>query len=108
MECWQIDGFPIGGRLCFKHRKLILPMIDVETFTHPNYNPYDTSFEIDDSRDRRNKILDEANLSFSKSGIRRFLSKLQRDTHILQGKLAETLAPSEDENEFLAIMDKVL
>ena len=85
-------------RLCSKHRKSVLSMLDIKNYSHLSYNTtLDPSYEIDDSRDSVNRILCEVRISpvksrtskalkeQSKSGVRHLLSKLQRSIQLFQG-----------------------
>ncbi|CAF4937817.1 unnamed protein product [Rotaria sp. Silwood1] len=105
--CSKIDRFPIEGPLCSKHRKMLHSNSDSEMYSHPSCDTFDSAYEIEDTREHMNNILNVAGLSpvksqitktlkqQSKSSVRRLLSKLKRGTQPLQSKLAETSAPGE-------------
>ncbi|CAF1441430.1 unnamed protein product [Rotaria magnacalcarata] len=103
--CSWIEGFPIGGRLCAKHRKRMAVPDDFPSIAGESQYNSGTQFAIEYTRDTMNRILAETNISpirsqvsatlqhQSKSSLRRLLSKLNRGTGSLQEKLAESVAP---------------
>ncbi|CAF4181776.1 unnamed protein product [Rotaria magnacalcarata] len=108
--CLRIEGFPIGGRLCSKHRKFMSISRDTQdliSIGDPSVATGVSTFEIVDTREAMNRISSEANISSirsqtrmalgsqSKSSLRRLVSKLNRGSQILQEKLAESLAPGQ-------------
>ncbi|CAF4276505.1 unnamed protein product [Rotaria magnacalcarata] len=108
--CSRIEGFPIGGRLCSKHRKFMSASRDTQdliSIGDPSVATGVSTFKIVDTREAMNRILSEANISpirsqtrmalesQSKSSLRRLVSKLNRGAQILQEKLAESLAPGQ-------------
>ncbi|CAF4577001.1 unnamed protein product, partial [Rotaria socialis] len=108
--CSRIEGFPIGGRLCSKHRKFMSTSRDTQdliSIGDPSVATGVSTFEIVDTREAMTRILPEANISpirsqtrmalksQSKSSLRRLVSKLSRGAQILQEKLAEPLAPGQ-------------
>ncbi|CAF2943431.1 unnamed protein product [Rotaria sp. Silwood2] len=108
--CSKIDKFPIGGRLCSKHRKMFYSKTDSEMYSHPSCDTFGSAYEVEDTREHMNNILNVAGLSpvksqttktlkqQSKGSVRRLLSKLKRGTQLLQSKLAESLAPDEGDD----------
>ncbi|CAF3863669.1 unnamed protein product [Rotaria sp. Silwood1] len=97
--CSKIDRFPIEGPLCSKHRKMLHSNSDSEMYSHPSCDTFDSAYEIEDTREHMNNILNVAGLSpvksqitktlkqQSKSSVRRLLSKLKRGTQPLQSKI---------------------
>ncbi|CAF3842932.1 unnamed protein product [Rotaria sp. Silwood1] len=91
--------FAIEGPLCSKHRKMLHSNSDSEMYSHPSCDTFDSAYEIEDTREHMNNILNVAGLSpvksqitktlkqQSKSSVRRLLSKLKRGTQPLQSKI---------------------
>ncbi|CAF1618434.1 unnamed protein product, partial [Rotaria magnacalcarata] len=115
--CLKVEGFPIGGRLCSKHRKLVSLVDNIASLVSDGVSisvasQHTTEYEfvINDQRARMNRILSEFNLSpirsqattsiknQSKSGLRRLVSKFTRGSKALQEKLAETLVPGQGQD----------
>ncbi|CAF4771737.1 unnamed protein product, partial [Rotaria sp. Silwood2] len=65
--CSRIDQFPIGGRLCSKHRKMFYSKTDSEMYSHPSCDTFGSAYEVEDTREHMNNILNVAGLSSVKS-----------------------------------------
>ncbi|CAF3696601.1 unnamed protein product, partial [Rotaria sp. Silwood1] len=99
ITCSKIERFPVGGRLCSKHRKESLIISDdlsvgpITTFSNVTSA---SEIIIDDSRDSMNRSLSQVNLSsirsqtrkrldkHSDSGLRRITSKLTGTMRVIQ------------------------
>ncbi|CAF3865475.1 unnamed protein product [Rotaria magnacalcarata] len=110
--CSKIEGFPVGGRICSKHRKQILEIRELESVGPispiSNFTGAST-LTIDNSLRSMNRILDQVNLSpirsqtkkrlgsYSKGGIRRIKWKLATTMKVIGSKMADALAPGQGE-----------